>query len=89
MIFFNLLNNALSFVKLLILVAQDYYPDMLGNIYLVNTNFFFKAMWSLFSYFIDEKTLSKIVVTRNDYKDSLLGLVDQENLPTILDGSYK
>jgi hypothetical protein len=73
-----------EFLKIASDIAQNNYPEMLGTMYLVNSGFFFSAVWTLVKGFIDEKTRKKIQVEKNTYK--LLDVVDFENLPTFLGG---
>ena len=79
----------ISFLKIATSVAQDYYPEMLGQMFLVNTTFFFKTIWSVIKPFIDEKTRQKIQVEKDDYLEKILEYIDKENLPTILGGECK
>jgi hypothetical protein len=76
-----------DFVKIASDIGQNYYPEMLGTMFLVNTSFFFSAVWSVVQGFIDEKTRKKINVEKGGYAKKLLELVDAENLPTFLGGT--
>lgn len=76
-----------EFVKIASDIGQNYYPEMLGTMFLVNTSFFFSAVWSIVQGFIDEKTRKKINVEKASYAKKLLELVDAENLPTFLGGT--
>ena len=62
---------------------------MLGTMFLVNTSFFFSAVWSLVKGFVDEKTRKKINVEKGGYAKKLLEYVDANNLPTFLGGNCK
>jgi hypothetical protein len=75
-----------EFVKIASDIGQNYYPEMLGTMFLINTSFLFGAVWSLVKGFIDEKTRKKINVEKSDYAKKILELVDAENLPTFLGG---
>jgi hypothetical protein len=76
-----------DFVKIASDIGQNYYPEMLGNMFLINTSFFFSAVWSIVQGFIDEKTRKKINVEKGAFAKKLLELVESENLPTFLGGS--
>lgn len=70
-------------------ISQDYYPEMLGNLFIINTNFVFKMMWKVIKLFLEEKTKSKIKIEGYDYLDNLKEFVELENLPSILGGYCK
>ena len=54
---------------------------------IINTGFFFRAIWSMVKSFIDPKTQSKISLLNSDYKEELLKLVDADSLPKFLGGN--
>jgi hypothetical protein len=68
-------------------VGQDNYPEILGNLYLVNAGFLFSALMALVRTFFEEKTRKKMLVEKNTKK--LLEIVDSENLPSVLGGTCK
>ena len=78
-----------GFVKLASDIGQDYYPEMLGKMTIVNVGFLFRAVWSLVKSFIDPKTQAKINLLKSTYTDDLLALVDAENLPHFFGGKCK
>jgi len=79
----------MGFLKIASNIAQNYYPEMLGNMMLINTTFFFKAIWTIVKVFIDEKTRAKIIVEKSSYQKKLLEFVDKENLPEMFGGECK
>jgi hypothetical protein len=83
----SLVGKTKSFIKLASDIGQDYYPEMLGTMFLLNTGFFFKAVWSLVKSFIDPKTAGKIHMLGSSYKDELYKWIDPENLPTVVGGT--
>ena len=78
-----------GFLKLASDIGQDYYPEMLGKMTIVNVGFLFRAVWSLVKSFIDPKTQAKINLLKSTYTDDLLALVDAENLPHFFGGKCK
>jgi hypothetical protein len=76
----------MGFLKIASNIAQNYYPEMLGNMILLNTTFFFKAIWTLVKGFIDEKTRAKILVERSSFLPKLLEFIDKENIPSFFGG---
>ena len=76
-----------GFLKLASDIGQDYYPEMLGRMTIINTGFLFRAAWSVVKSFIDPKTQSKIAILSGSYKEELLKLVDADQLPKFLGGN--
>ena len=86
------LNFALKvkdFIKKTSNISQNYYPEMLGHLFIVNTSFIFKAIWSIIKGFIDEKTKKKISIEGYDYYNKLKELVNEENIPSFFGGKCK
>ena len=75
-----------GFVKLASDIGQDYYPEMLGKMTIINVGFLFRAIWSMVKSFIDAKTQSKISLLKSDYQKELLKLIDADKLPKFLGG---
>ena len=86
---FSLVGQIKSFLKLASDIGQDYYPEMLGHMSLINVGFLFRAVWSLIKSFVDAKTASKISLLKGNYQNDLLKLIDAENLPEFLGGKCK
>ena len=75
-----------GFLRLASDIGQDYYPEMLGKMTIVNVGLFFRAIWSMVKGFIDPKTQAKINLLKSSYKDDLLELVDEDKLPSFFGG---
>jgi len=67
-------------------IGQDYYPEILGNMFIINVPMFFHGMWNMIKVFVDEKTRSKIHILGSGYKKELLKYVDEKDLPDFLGG---
>lgn len=78
-----------SFVKLASDIGQDYYPEMLGTMLLLNTNFFFNAVWAIVKGFIDEKTAKKVNMCGYKYQKILFEYADPANVPECIGGTCK
>ena len=57
---------------------------LLGNMYIINTGFFFRAVYSIAKAFIDEKTAKKITMLSTDYVKELSKFIDMEQFPKML-----
>eukprot|EP00246_Nothoceros_aenigmaticus_P002365 TRINITY_DN13217_c0_g1_i1.p1 TRINITY_DN13217_c0_g1~~TRINITY_DN13217_c0_g1_i1.p1 ORF type:complete len:289 (+),score=58.45 TRINITY_DN13217_c0_g1_i1:81-947(+) len=75
------------FIQKITKLDQDYYPEHLGNMIIVNAPTAFKAIWSLVKPCLDKRTQKKIEVHGGHFSHKLLELVDRESLPTFLGGS--
>ena len=67
-------------------IGQDYYPEIMGTMFIVNTPMFFHGAWTLIKGFIDEKTRKKIHILGSNFKKELLQYVDENELPDFLGG---
>jgi hypothetical protein len=74
------------FMKLASDIGQNYYPEMLGNMYIVNAGFFFSACWSIAKAFLDEKTAKKVTVLGSDFIKELEKHIDLNDLPKVIGG---
>lgn len=75
-----------GFIKIASDIGQDYYPEMLGKMTIVNAGLLFRAVWSMVKGFIDPKTQAKISLLKSTYKDDLLAIVDEDKLPSFFGG---
>ena len=84
---FSLAGPIKGFVKLASDIGQDYYPEMLGKMTIINVGFLFRAIWTMVKGFIDAKTQAKISLLKSDYQKELLNLIDADKLPKFLGGN--
>jgi hypothetical protein len=68
-------------------ISQDYYPERLGKMYIVNAPWGFAGCWNVIKRFLDPVTVDKIHILGSGYEKELLKQVPAENLPTILGGT--
>lgn len=83
----NAARKAKAFIQKASSIGQNYYPEMLGKMFLINTSTIFKIVWALVKGFMDKKTRDKMIMLGSDYRSTLLEYVDKENLPTFLGGT--
>ncbi len=67
-------------------ISQDYYPERLGKMYIVNAPWGFSSCWNFIKRFLDPVTIDKIYVLGSSYEKELLAQVPSENLPKVLGG---
>ncbi|RAK99830.1 SEC14 family lipid-binding protein [Aspergillus ibericus CBS 121593] len=76
-----------GYVKQASVISQNYYPERLGKLYLINAPWGFSSVFSVVKGFLDPVTVNKIHVLGSNYKKELLAQVPAENLPTEFGGS--
>lgn len=62
-------------------MSQDYYPERMGRMYMINAGRFISALFSWAKSFLDPVTQEKIHVISGDGKAELLAQIPAENLP--------
>ncbi|OQO08138.1 hypothetical protein B0A48_06932 [Cryoendolithus antarcticus] len=67
-------------------VSQNYYPERLGKMYLINAPWGFSTVFSVVKKFLDPVTVAKIHVLGGSYQKELLAQVPKQNLPKHLGG---
>jgi hypothetical protein len=68
-------------------VGQDYYPEIMGQMFIVNAPMLFTGVWAVVKGFLDERTRQKIKILGGKFQKDLLELVEAENLPDFLGGT--
>ena len=69
----SLLNKkVIDFMKKSTGFLQNFYPEVLGMTFVINTSAIFRGLWSLIKGFIDERTVAKIVIKGDDFITELL-----------------
>ncbi|KAH0559758.1 hypothetical protein GP486_003721 [Trichoglossum hirsutum] len=70
-----------SYLKQASAISQNYYPERLGKLYLINAPWGFSSVWAVIKGFLDPVTVDKIQVLGATYHAELLNQVPAENLP--------
>ncbi|KAF9049609.1 CRAL/TRIO domain-containing protein, partial [Hymenopellis radicata] len=68
-------------------VSQDYYPETMGQLAIVNAPSSFTMIWSMIKPWLSKETCEKVDILGSDYRDVLLDLVDTDSLPSVLGGN--
>jgi len=76
-----------SYVQSASVISQNYYPERLGKLYLINAPWGFSGVFAIVKRFLDPVTVAKIHVLGSGYQKELLGQVPKENLPKEFGGS--
>ena len=75
-----------EFIKIASSITQDCYPETLGKMFILNSGWMFKGIWSVVKGWIDKKTQNKIVIVSGSGKKELLAHIDEDKLPDFLGG---
>jgi Tfp pilus assembly major pilin PilA len=67
--------KVIGFVKIAAKIGQNYYPEVLAKMYIVNAPMMFSGVWSIVKNFIDKKTADKINIHGSKYQKDLLTYV--------------
>lgn len=79
-------SSVYAYVKQASAISQNYYPERLGKLYLINAPWGFSSVFSVVKGFLDPVTVQKIHVLGSGYQSELLGQVPKENLPKLFGG---
>jgi len=80
-------SSVYGYVKLASAMSQNYYPERLGKLYLINAPWGFSTVFSVVKGWLDPITVEKIHVLGSGYQKELLQQVPAENLPKIFGGT--
>ena len=78
-----------GYVKSATGIAQDYYPERLGKLYIINAPWGFASAFSVVKGFLDPVTVQKIHVLGGGYQKELLNQIPKENLPELFGGTCR
>lgn len=87
---YKLDTTALSTFKRTLTIDESCYPERLSYMLMINTPFFFTAIWAMIRPWINQETASKIrMYTSSEYKGKLKELIDEKVIPIEYGGSNK
>lgn len=70
-------------------ISQNYYPERLGRLYVINAPWGFSSAFSVVKGFLDPVTVEKIHILGASYQKELLAQIPAENLPEQFGGLCK
>lgn len=80
-------SSVYSYVKQASAISQNYYPERLGKLYLINAPWGFSSVFGIIKGFLDPVTVQKIHVLGTGYYAELEKQVAKENLPKTFGGT--
>lgn len=79
--------NALSTFKQTLMIDQDYYPERLHCLFMINAPWFFTTIWAMIKPWIDPVTAEKFIILGSDYIETLREHIDDSQIPPDFSGS--
>ncbi|KAF8555231.1 CRAL/TRIO domain-containing protein [Imleria badia] len=76
-----------SLVQMSFQISQDYFPETMGQLAIINAPPSFTFIWSVIKPWLAKETVEKVDILGKDYKEVLLQIVDADNLPASLGGN--
>jgi hypothetical protein len=76
-----------GFLKRVSAISQNYYPERLGKLFIINAPWGFSGVFNFVKGYLDPVTVSKIHVLGGKYQQELLAQIPAENLPKLFGGS--
>lgn len=70
-------------------VSQDYYPETMGQLAIINAPSSFTFIWSVIKPWLSKETCEKVDILGSDYREVLLDLIDADALPSVLGGECR
>jgi hypothetical protein len=70
-------------------IDQQYYPERLHHLFLINAPWIFSSVWAIIKLWLDPVTKTKIEVLGGNYKHRLLEFIDADSLPEEYGGTCK
>lgn len=78
--------SVVGYIRQASAISQNYYPERLGKLYLINAPWGFSTVFSAIKGLLDPVTVEKIHVLGTGYQSELLAQVPAENLPAEFGG---
>jgi len=76
-----------AFLNLATDIAQNYYPEVLGSMYIINSGYLFSGIWMIVKGWLDIKTQQKINIITGKGHTELKKVIAVENLPVSMGGT--
>ena len=84
---YKLDTKALAAFKQTLVIDQNYYPERLHILFMINAPWFFTAMWAMIKPWVDPVTAEKIHIVGSNYISVLREYIDDKYIPLEYGGS--
>lgn len=69
-----------EFLQKYTFLSQNFFPEMLEKLIIINAPIVFKGVWNVVKYWVDKKTRKKIEIHWGSPKEALLKYIDEDKL---------
>jgi len=70
--------RSIDFLKVALNILTNYYPEILGKLFIINAPFIFTGIWAVIKGWLDEKIRRKISLVGKDYYKHIIEYVDED-----------
>lgn len=74
--------DCIWYMQQLLSIDQAYYPEILHKFIIINSPWYFPALYNMFKPFIDVRTRDKVIILGTDYLPTLEQFIDRSVIPT-------
>lgn len=83
------MRKALNLFTRLVKLDQEYYPERMGKVFIINTPWIFPVLWKVARSFLDPKTRDKCIVLSSLELNQLIHYFNAEDLPEEYGGTCR
>jgi hypothetical protein len=83
----NMNNGFYTYLKNIICIGSNYYPETIYKMFIINTPFMFSTVWKVIRSFVPQKTQNKVHILSKGQETLLYKYIDKDKLPDNLDFS--
>jgi len=77
----NINNIFYTYLKNIICIGNNYYPETIYKMFIINVPFMFQSVWSIIKIFIPKRTQNKIHILSRGQENILYEYIDKDKLP--------
>lgn len=81
--------QSIAYMKDVLAIDQNYYPERLYKLFIINSPWYFSAIYNIFKPFIDKRTRDKFNILGSDFLPVLLDHMDITQIPSDYGGDAK
>lgn len=80
--------SSIEYLKKMIFIDQNYYPETLHRLFVINAPWYFSTMYTMFKPLVDKRTRDKVKVIGSNYHAALQECIDLKDIPEEYGGTY-